>query len=299
MEEMAIFAAVLLGLMVGSFLNVVVYRLPVMMERGWLNEAKLILQERIQTVLAWLPENKTAEAQKLLGVQEEAPFNLLVPRSRCGSCGAPVKAWQNIPVISWLLLRGRCHSCQTPISIRYPLVELLTALLFGAVAWQYGWTEITVWGCLLTAFVLALTFIDADTQLLPDQLTLPLVWLGLLFNLHTGFVSLPQAVWGAVVGYMSLWLMFHLFKLLTGKDGMGYGDFKMLAAVGAWTGVSALPIVVLAASLVGIAAALIKRVSRGQPMAFGPCLAVSGWLVFLFHAPTQAALNWWLNKSGF
>ena len=294
-------AAALFGLLVGSFLNVVIYRIPVMMEREYALAAKQMLEAAVKQVIAWLPADKTAEAQKLLGVPDtpEPAFNLITPRSRCGNCGAPVKAWQNIPVISWLLLRGKCAGCRAPISVRYPLVEVLTAVLFALVAWRYGGGAVALWGCVLTAFVLALTFIDADTQLLPDMLTLPLLWLGLLFNLHTGFVPLSQAVWGAVAGYMSLWLLYHVFKLLTGKEGMGYGDFKMLAAIGAWVGAGMLPVVVLAASLVGIVAALLKRVSRGQPMAFGPCLAVAGWLVFLFHAHTGTAIAWWLHKSGF
>lgn len=281
MTWFVILSAFLFGLLIGSFLNVVIYRLPIMLEREW---------------------NRAAKMQ--LGLAEEAEkqpetFNLLTPPSRCGHCGSPVRPWQNIPVLSWLLLGGKCASCKTGIAIRYPLVELLTGILFALMAWQYGATWITVGACLFTAFVVAMTFIDADTQLLPDQLTLPLVWLGLLFNLITGFVPLPQAVIGAVVGYMSLWLLFHAFKLLTGKEGMGYGDFKMLAAIGAWLGVGILPIVVFSAALVGIVAALVKRVSQGQPMAFGPCLAVAGWFVFLFHAKAGALLDWWLQKSGF
>ena len=278
LENPALFLAPLLGLLVGSFLNVVIYRLPVMLNNEW-----------------------TQMAKEYLGIEtDEVPvFNLIVPPSRCGNCGAAVRPWQNIPVISWLLLRGKCHTCKTPISIRYPLVELLTALLFGLMAWQYGGTSITVGACLFTAIVVALTFIDADTQLLPDQLTLPLVWLGLLFNLITQFVPLEKAVLGAIVGYMSLWTLFHAFKLLTGKEGMGYGDFKMLAAIGAWLGLDILPIVVLVAAVVGIIAALIKRVSQGQPMAFGPCLAVAGWFIFLFHNSAVQAFNWWLTKSGF
>ncbi|WP_027009372.1 prepilin peptidase [Conchiformibius kuhniae] len=303
MEEtvFAVAAAGLLGLMVGSFLNVVIYRLPVMMNREYDRAAKEILAKPVEQVLAWLPADKAASGRALLGVAAEPPprFNLLLPRSRCGSCGAGIKAWQNIPVLSWLLLRGRCGSCRAPVSVRYPLVELLTGVLFGVVAWRYGADAVTAWGCVLTAFVLALTFIDADTQLLPDDLTLPLVWLGLLFNLHTGFVPLSQAVWGAVAGYMSLWTLYQTFKLLTGKEGMGHGDFKLLAAVGAWVGAAVLPVVVLGASLVGIAAALVKRVGKGQPMAFGPCLAVAGWLVFLFHNQVGTLIAWWLAKSGF
>lgn len=277
MYEIAIFFALLLGLLIGSFLNVVIYRLPVMLEREWQQAAR-----------------------EQLGLEQEKfdTFNLMRPPSRCGNCGSAVKPWQNIPILSWLMLRGRCGNCKIFISIRYPLVELLTGILFVLMAWQYGWSSVTIGACLFTAIVVALTFIDADTQLLPDQLTLPLIWLGLLFNLITGFVPLDKAVMGAVVGYMSLWLLFHIFKLLTGKEGMGYGDFKMLAAIGAWLGVAILPIVVLIAALVGIVAALIKRVRNGQPMAFGPCLAVAGWFVFLFYGQVGNLIHWWLTKSG-
>lgn len=276
----SIFLALIFGLLVGSFLNVVIYRLPVMLEREW---------------------NQAARAQLGLPQPEEKQlaFNLLTPASRCGQCGAPVRAWQNIPIISWLFLRGKCAQCHTPISIRYPLVELLTGGLFAAMAWQYGATGITIGACVFTAFVVALTFIDADTQLLPDNLTIPLIWLGLLFNFITGFIPLEKAVMGAIAGYLSLWSMYWLFKLLTGKEGMGYGDFKILAAIGAWLGFAILPVVILLASVVGIVAALVKRVKMSQPMAFGPCLAISGWLVLLFYEQAGSFIRWWLTKSGF
>nr|WP_244773700.1 A24 family peptidase [Alysiella crassa]UOP08183.1 A24 family peptidase [Alysiella crassa] len=300
MENAAIFMAVLFGLLVGSFLNVVIYRLPVILNREW-NEAAREQLKLNDEFINTLPENaaQTLRQHISLTAEQQGEFTLSKPRSRCGNCGAPVKAWMNIPIISWLILRGKCHTCKTPISIRYPLVELLTGVLFGVVAWRYGWTEITVWGCLLTAFVVAMTFIDADTQLLPDQLTLPLIWLGLLFNWHTQFVSLESAVLGAVCGYMSLWTLNKIHKILRGMDGMGYGDFKMLAAIGAWCGAANLPIVVMMAALTGIVAALLKRVGKGQPMAFDPCLAIAGWLIFLFHAQAVSLITWWLQKSGF
>lgn len=166
-------------------------------------------------------------------------------------------------------------------------------------AWQYGYTEITVWACIFTAFIISLTFIDADTQLLPDQLTIPLIWLGLLFNLSTNFIPLSSAVIGAVIGYMSLWLLFHIFKFITGKDGMGYGDFKMLAAIGAWLGVSPLPLVIFTSALIGIIAAVIKNIGKSKPMAFGPCLAISGWIIFVFYNHISTLIMWWLKKSGF
>lgn len=297
---MAILMAVLFGLLIGSFLNVVVYRTPIMLEREWAEGAREVLGLN-EAFMQTLPEESAKMVREKIGLSQQPlpKFNLMTPPSRCGHCGSPVKAWQNIPIISWLILRGKCHTCKTPISIRYPLVELLTGVLFGVVAWQYGWTEITVWACLLTAFVIALTFIDADTQLLPDHLNLLLLWLGMLFNWCTGFVSLEQAVLGAICGYMSLWTLNKIHKIIRGIDGMGYGDFKMLAAIGAWVGASLLPIVVMMAAVVGIVAALIKRVGKGQPMAFGPCLAIAGWVVLMWHEQVSAGLRWWLTQSGF
>ncbi len=272
--------AALFGLLVGSFLNVVIYRVPVMMERDW-----------------------TAFAKEHLGLalseEEKQPFNLVKPDSLCPECHAPVKPWQNIPVLSYLLLGGKCGSCKTPISKRYPLVELLTAVLFAVVAWQYGWSFITLAGLVLTAMLVALTFIDADTQYLPDQITLPLLWLGLLFNLSDGLVPLSSAVWGAVSGYMSLWLLCYLYKLATGKIGMGGGDFKLLAALGAWLGVAALPVIVFLAAFTGIVVAVWMRVAKGQQFAFGPSLAVAGWFTFVANEQVMAGVRWWLQASGF
>ncbi|MFS6938651.1 prepilin peptidase [Neisseria animaloris] len=270
----------LFGLLVGSFLNVVIHRVPVMMERAWTVFAK----EHLGQVL-------TEEEQK--------PFNLIKPDSRCPSCQAPVKAWQNIPVLSYLMLGGKCGSCKTPISKRYPLVELLTGALFAAVAWKYGWSMTTLGGLILTAMLIALTFIDADTQYLPDQLTLPLVWLGLLFNLNGTFVPLTSAVLGAVCGYMSLWLLCYAYKLLTGKIGMGGGDFKLLAALGAWLGVSVLPVLIFMAALIGLVAAVIMRVAKGQQFAFGPSLAIAGWIIFIANEQVMTVVGWWLKASGF
>lgn len=275
-----VLVAAVLGLLIGSFLNVVIYRLPIMLERSWRREARAVLS---------LPED----------ADDATRFNLLTPHSACPHCQATVKPWQNIPVISFLLLRGRCHHCHAPISWRYPVVEILTALAFAVVVWRFGWNETAWMGLLFTALLLALTFIDADTQLLPDQLTLPLIWLGLLFNLWLGFVPLSSAVLGAVFGYMSLWTLFWLFKLLTGKDGMGFGDFKLLAALGAWLGVATLPVIVLMAALVGIVVSIILKVARGQPMAFGPALAIAGWIVFVANEPINRAIHWWLSASGF
>ena len=271
--------ALIFGLLVGSFLNVVIYRIPVMMEKGWTLFAKSHLD---------IP----------LTEEDQAVFNLSHPDSRCPKCGTGVKPWQNIPVISYLLLRGKCAGCHTPISLRYPMVETLTAIMFGAVAWQYGWSWLALGGVIFTAFLIALTFIDADTQYLPDQLTLPLVWLGLIYNFNGAFVSLQQAVAGAICGYMSLWLLNFVHKKLRGFDGMGGGDFKLLAALGAWLGAGVLPIVVFSAAFVGIAAALIMKVAKSQPIAFGPCLAIAGWLVFIANDQVKAGLNLWLNSAG-
>lgn len=292
----SIIFALIFGLLVGSFLNVVIYRLPVMMENDAdeFVEYHLKKKNHVET---------TSEAELELPSNDTTPtkptFNLLTPPSRCGNCGSAVRPWQNIPIISWLILKGKCGTCKTSISMRYPLVELLTGVLFAIVAWQYDWDYVTVWGCILTAFIIAMVFIDADTQLLPDDLTIPLVWLGLLFNWHTGFIPLEKALLGAVVGYMSLWIFFHVYKLFTGKEGMGYGDFKMLAAIGAWAGMAVLPIVLISAALIGIIAALIKGVKKGQPMAFGPCLGVAGWFVFLFHEQVMRGIHIWLTASGF
>lgn len=275
-----VYLAALFGLLTGSFLNVVIYRVPVMMERGW----TLFAKEHLQLELT--------EAEK-------QPFNLLKPDSRCQHCGTPIKPWQNIPVISYILLRGQCGSCQTPISIRYPAIELLTAVMFAVVAIVYGWSWLTLTGLVLTAFLIALTFIDADTQYLPDQLTLPLVWLGLLANYAGGLVSLQQAVLGAVCGYMSLWLLNFVHKLWRGFDGMGAGDFKLLAALGAWLGAAVLPVIVFIAALVGVVAAVVLKAAKSQPIAFGPCLAIAGWLVWIGYDKVMMGIDAWLKASGF
>ena len=275
-----VYLAAVFGLLTGSFLNVVIYRVPVMMERGW----TLFAKEHLQLELT--------EAEK-------QPFNLLKPDSRCQHCGTPIKPWQNIPVISYILLRGQCGSCQTPISIRYPAIELLTAVMFAVVAIVYGWSWLTLTGLVLTAFLIALTFIDADTQYLPDQLTLPLIWLGLLANYAGGLVSLQQAVLGAVCGYMSLWLLNFVHKLLRGFDGMGAGDFKLLAALGAWLGAAVLPVIVFVAALVGVVAAVVLKAAKSQPIAFGPCLAIAGWLVWIGYDKVMMGIDAWLKASGF
>lgn len=256
----------LLGLMVGSFLNVVVYRLPVIMQRDWQAQAREVLE---------LPQ-----------ADEQATFNLLWPPSRCPHCSAPIRAWQNIPVLSWLLLRGRCRSCQGGISARYPLVELAAGLLSMLVAWQFGCSAQGAAMLVLTWGLLALSLIDADHQLLPDVLVLPLLWLGLLLNSFGLFASLQDAVYGAAFGYLSLWLVFWLFKLVTGKEGMGYGDFKLLAMLGAWGGWQVLPLTILLSSVVGAVLGIVilrlQRQGMAQPLPFGPYLAIAGWIALLW-----------------
>ena len=265
--------AAVLGALIGSFLNVVIYRLPVMMERAW--------QDEIEAAQDKAPEVRPA-------------FNLMTPRSRCGQCGHVITALENIPVVSWLALRGRCSSCGTAISARYPLVELATALLFAACALAFGPTLQAAASMLFCAVLIALTGIDLDTQLLPDQLTLPLLWIGLLFNVGGVFTRLPDAVIGAAVGYMILWSIYWLFKLVTGREGMGYGDFKLLGALGAWFGWQALPTMLLISSVVGavigIAILVVQKKGRQTAIAFGPYLAVAGLITLFFGTQIQRLL---------
>jgi leader peptidase (prepilin peptidase) / N-methyltransferase len=264
------------GLVVGSFLNVVIYRLPIMLDRQWRAQCADILGEAAVETVAGVPEK----------------FNLVVPRSACPSCKAPIPAAHNIPVLSWLLLRGRCAHCGTAISARYPVVEALTGLLSALIAWKFGFGWPAAAALLLTWFLIALTCIDLDTQLLPDSLTLPLLWIGLTSSLwasHAGGAAVPvdlrSSVIGAIAGYVSLWSVYHLFRLLTGKEGMGYGDFKLFAALGAWLGWQMLlPIILIAAAagvIVGIAVLSIRGQHRSTPIAFGPFLAASGWLMLM------------------
>lgn len=260
----------LLSLIVGSFLNVLVYRLPIMMEREW--------QQEYQAYFT--PD--AAEADKT-----PERFNLAVPRSACPHCKAPVLARDNIPVLSWLLLKGKCRSCSAPISARYPLVELLTAVLSVTVAWQLGFGALASVFIFTTWILIALTFIDIDKMLLPDQLTLPLLWLALLFSLSdAALVSPAQALIGAAAGYLSLWSVYWLFKLLTGKEGMGYGDFKLLAVFGALLGWQQLPLIILLSSVVGAVVGItlltIQGKDKATPIPFGPYIAAAGWIALLW-----------------
>ena len=267
--------AALLGLMVGSFLNVVIHRLPRMMEREWREQCNS------------LDGKETLPA---------APYNLMAPRSACPSCGHVISALENVPVISWLILRGRCAHCKTPISPRYPIVEALTGFISGYIAWHFGFGTTALAALIFAWTLIALTFIDFDTQLLPDSITQPLIWLGLLLNLNGFFTGLDSALAGAVAGYLSLWSVYWLFKLVTKKEGMGYGDFKLLAAIGAWLGWQMLPLVILLSSLVGavVGLSLILFAGHGRqiPIPFGPYLAGGGLIALLWGKQiTQAYLG--------
>jgi len=278
-----IFASVALGLVIGSFLNVVAYRLPIMMERAW--------QADIAAADDRDPERLDT-------------FNLAWPGSHCPQCDAAIPAWRNIPVLSWLLLRGRCANCKAAIAVRYPIVEALTGLASGLVAWHFGPAWSTPAALVLTWFLIALSLIDLDHKLLPDSLTLPLLWLGLLLALisidgQPIFADLRSGVIGAAAGYLSLWSVYQLFKLLTGKEGMGYGDFKLLAALGAWLGWQMLPLVIILSaavgSVVGIALIVSGQRSRQAEIPFGPYLAGAGWLALLYG---RDITSWYLGLTG-
>ncbi len=269
----------LLGLIVGSFLNVVIHRLPIMMEQDWRAQCLEFL------------------GQQTDNADEKPPLTLSRPRSRCPHCNHQIRAIENIPVISYLFLRGRCSGCGAAISIRYPLIELLTALLSVTVAWHFGVSGQTAAALLLTWALITLSMIDFDHKLLPDSITLPLIWLGLLLSLWGTFATPESAIIGAVAGYLSLWGVFQLFRLVTGKEGMGFGDFKLLALFGAWLGWQYLPQIIMLSSLVGavigITLVLLRGRDRNIPIPFGPYLAIAGWISLLWgdHI-NQAYLTW-------
>jgi leader peptidase (prepilin peptidase)/N-methyltransferase len=260
----------LFGLLVGSFLNVVIHRLPKMMEAAWAAQCAEARGEQIAAV---------------------PKYNLVVPRSACPGCGHQITALENIPIASYLALGGKCASCKTPISPRYPLVEALTGALSGLIAWHFGFGGPALLALFFTYALIALTFIDLDTFLLPDDITLPLLWVGLLINIGGTFTSLHSAVVGAMAGYLALWSIYWMFKLVTGKEGMGYGDFKLLAAIGAWFGWQLLPAVILLSSLIGsvigIAMIILAKRGRNVPIPFGPFLALGG-IAALFWGPQLA-----------
>ena len=272
----AIFIAVAFAfaLMIGSFLNVVIYRLPLMMQREWREQCE---------------ELQSAPAPEL----PEGAFNLVMPRSRCPSCGTPIAAWQNIPVLSYLLLSAQCANCQAKIAVRYPLVELFTAVAAAVCAWRFGfgWEALLAIG--LSCALIAISLIDVDHQLIPDSIVMPLLWVGLVMSLfhplagaETLFIAPQEAIIGALAGYLSLWIVYQLFKLITGKEGMGYGDFKLLAALGAWLGWQALPTIILMSAVVGAVIGIAMIVFRGRdrqlPIPFGPYLAAAGWITLLY-----------------
>jgi leader peptidase (prepilin peptidase) / N-methyltransferase len=266
-----VFAGIL-GLLIGSFLNVVIYRLPKMLEREW----------REQCVEFLGAENITSASQPKIN----PPFNLITPNSTCPSCGHKIKPWENIPLLSYLYLRGKCSACKTHISLRYPIIELITGALSVVAIYTFG-ANLTGLACLVfTWCLIALTMIDVDTQLLPDNITIPLLWLGLIANSFGLFTSLDSAVWGAIAGYLSLWSIYWLFKLLTNKEGMGYGDFKLLGALGAWLGWQMLLQIILLSSLVGAVIGISMIVINGRdkniPIPFGPYLAVAGWIALMW-----------------
>ena len=262
------------ALLIGSFLNVVIYRLPVMMQREWRKQAQEIVAEPADD----LPEGR---------------FDLIAPRSRCPSCNRQITAMQNIPVVSWLALGGKCANCKAPISRRYPIIELMTAVLTALVAWRFGFGLEAAAAILMTWALITISMIDVDHQIIPDSLSLPLMWIGLFLALfhpmadaQVLFVSPKEAIVGALGGYLSLWSIYHLFRMITGKEGMGYGDFKLLAALGAWLGYQSLPLIILLSAVVGAAVGisliLFKRHDRSVPIPFGPYLAAAGWIAMMY-----------------
>jgi leader peptidase (prepilin peptidase)/N-methyltransferase len=265
-------AAGLFGLMVGSFLNVVIHRLPIMMQRDWATQCAEL--------------NNTPPP-----VVE--PLSLARPRSRCPKCGHRISALENLPILSWIVLRGKCKGCAAPISVRYPLIEATTGLLFAFAAWHFGFTLAGLGALVLIGGLIALTGIDFDTQLLPDDITLPMLWIGLALNMFNAYTDLKSAVIGAMVGYLILWSVYWAFKLATGKEGMGYGDFKLLAALGAWLGWQMLPLTILLSSLVGAAVGIslmvFARHGRGVPIPFGPYLAAAGIIALIWGKPLTHA----------
>ena len=267
-----VLCAIVLGLLVGSFLNVVIHRLPIMMQRDWRAQAREFLE---------------------LPAEPASTFNLVLPHSHCPHCDHEIRPWENIPLVSWLALRGKCSSCRAPISKRYPLVELLCGLLSGYVAWHFGFSWQAGAMLLLTWGLLAMSMIDVDHKLLPDSIVLPLLWVGLIVNDFGLFASLSDALWGAVAGYLALWSVYWLFKLVTGKEGMGYGDFKLLAMLGAWGGWQVLPLTILLSSVVGaVLGTILLRVQKadsGTAIPFGPYLAIAGWIALLWGEQITAS----------
>jgi leader peptidase (prepilin peptidase)/N-methyltransferase len=293
-------ALALLGLCVGSFLNVVIHRLPLMLERQWWSDVAHQLADTDSWRRAFAvkgeppaPQRQTAEALAK-SVEALAPLTIARPRSRCPHCGHQLAWHENLPLVGWLRLKGRCASCKEKISPRYPVVELLTALLFAAIGWRFGAQPVALLWCGAAAVLVALAAIDWDTTVLPDALTLPLLWAGLVAAALGWTIPLPTALWGAAAGYLSLWSVYWLFKLTTGKEGMGYGDFKLLAALGAWLGWQAIVPILLIASVIGAVVGIGMKMSatlrEGRYVPFGPFLAGAG--VFVMLAGMPAVMGW-------
>lgn len=287
---LAVSLAFLFSLLIGSFLNVVIHRLPIMMEREWQLATIEFDKPDIQE-----PSTEPSSDESFADPDEN--YNLAQPASTCPTCGHLIRWYENIPLISYfLILRGKCSNCKTKISLRYPLIELSTAVISAFIVYQYGFNLVAFGIVLFSWCLIALTAIDIDHQLLPDKITLPLLWIGLILNSFDYFTTLPLALWGAVLGYLSLWSVYWLFKLVTGKEGMGYGDFKLLAALGAWAGADMLPLIILASSLIGaIVGGLMITFSRHEsqtPIPFGPYLAGAGWIALLWgHELTDMYLQ--------
>ncbi|WP_160053556.1 prepilin peptidase [Shewanella litoralis] len=277
---------------IGSFLNVVIHRLPVMMKREWQSECNFYLNEYHPDIV------KQIGIERLNKPIDEFPakYNIVMPGSACPKCKSNIKPWHNLPIMGWLSLKGKCANCKTAISARYPIIELLTGLLIATLAFYFGPTWQFVYASILTFVLVALTGIDLDEMLLPDQLTLPILWLGLVINLKGIYASPQDAIIGAAAGYLSLWSVFWLFKLVTGKEGMGYGDFKLLAVFGAWLGWQMLPLIILLSSLVGAVVGIMmiitKKLNKGNPIPFGPYIAAAGWIALVWG---QDILNWYLS----
>ena len=285
-----LFCVGLLGLVVGSFLNVVIYRLPIMMEREWISQCAELTEDQ---------DNRSEDDPANEKSPDQSTFNLNTPRSSCPHCGHAITALENIPVISFLILRGKCSDCGTRISARYPIIESVAALLSIAIAWHFGFSWQALTGLFFTWALIALTMIDFDHQLLPDSITLPFLWLGLFLSLWNIYIDSHTAIVGAIAGYLSLWTVYWAFKLITGKEGMGFGDFKLLALLGAWMGWQMLPVIILLSSVVGAVVGITLIVTRGRdrtiPIPFGPYLAAAGWIALLWGTDLT---NAYLRYSG-
>jgi leader peptidase (prepilin peptidase)/N-methyltransferase len=294
-----LFCVGLLGLVVGSFLNVVIYRLPIMMEREWISQCAELTENQEDHSENDSTNKSVVNKDKDKDTSDQSTFNLNTPRSRCPHCGHAITALENIPVLSFLMLRGKCSDCGTKISARYPIIESVTAILSVILAWHFGFSWAALAGLFFTWALIALTMIDFDHQLLPDGITLPFLWLGLGLSLWNVFIDSQTAIIGAMAGYLSLWTVYWAFKLVTGKEGMGFGDFKLLAMLGAWMGWKMLPVIILLSSVVGALVGITLIIALGRdktiPIPFGPYLAAAGWIALLWGSDLT---NAYLRYSG-